>query len=172
MQNTITAADVRHLGFNKVETYVAAMLFIAGNIILPQICHLFSLGGPTWLPIYFFTLVGAYKYGWRVGLLTALASPFINSVFFGMPATAALPAITIKSVLLAGAAGFASSRNNRASILTLLAVVLFYQVTGSAAEWIITGSIAAAMQDFTIGVPGMLVQILGGWFVINRVIRG
>lgn len=172
MQNITVTADVSRLGFNKVETYMTALIFIAGNIILPQICHLFSLGGPTWLPIYFFTLVGAYKYGWRVGLLTALASPFINSVFFGMPAAAALPAITIKSVLLAGAAGFAASRNARATLLSLIAIVLFYQVTGSAFEWLITGSSAAAMQDFTIGVPGMLVQILGGWFVINRVIRG
>lgn len=172
MQNITITVDARRLGFNKVETYMTALIFIAGNIILPQICHLFSLGGPTWLPIYFFTLVGAYKYGWRVGLLTALASPFINSAVFGMPAAAALPAITVKSVLLAGAASFAASRNVSASLLTLLAIVLFYQVTGSAVEWIIAGSIAAAMQDFTIGVPGMIVQIVGGWFVINRVIRG
>ena len=59
-------------GYRETRTYLAAALFAAGNIVLPQLCHLVQLGGPTMLPIYFFTLVGAYKYGWRTGLLTAL----------------------------------------------------------------------------------------------------
>ena len=29
--------------------------------------HLIPRGGITWLPIYFFTSVGAYKYGWNIG---------------------------------------------------------------------------------------------------------
>ena len=62
-------------GYLETRTYLAAALFAAGNIVLPQLCHLVQLGGPMMLPIYFFTLVGAYKYGWRTGLLTALASP-------------------------------------------------------------------------------------------------
>ncbi|MDE7073952.1 MAG: ECF transporter S component, partial [Odoribacter sp.] len=55
------------LEYDNVRTYRAAALFIVGNILLPQLCHLVPQGGITWLPIYFFTLVGAYKYGWRVG---------------------------------------------------------------------------------------------------------
>lgn len=91
-------------GYRETRTYLAAALFAAGNIVLPQLCHLVQLGGPTMLPIYFFTLVGAYKYGWRTGLLTALASPLVNAALFGMPAVTALPAILVKSALLAGAA--------------------------------------------------------------------
>lgn len=79
------------LTYGETKTYLFAALFIAGNILLPQLCHLAPLGGVRWLPIYFFTLVGACKYGWRVGLLTALLSPLINSALFGMPAAAALP---------------------------------------------------------------------------------
>ena len=93
-------------GYRETRTYLAAALFAAGNIVLPQLCHLVQLGGPTMLPIYFFTLVGAYKYGWRTGLLTALASPLVNAALFGMPAVTALPAILVKSALLAGAAGY------------------------------------------------------------------
>lgn len=81
------------LTYGETKTYLFAALFIAGNILLPQLCHLAPLGGVRWLPIYFFTLVGACKYGWRVGLLTALLSPLINSALFGMPAAAALPPI-------------------------------------------------------------------------------
>jgi len=106
-------------GYRETRTYLAAALFAAGNIVLPQLCHLVQLGGPTMLPIYFFTLVGAYKYGWRTGLLTALASPLVNAALFGMPAVTALPAILVKSALLAGAAGYAARRFNRVSVALL-----------------------------------------------------
>ena len=111
-----TAVKLYSLDYRDAKTYLAAALFVAGNIVLPQICHSVPQGGLRWLPIYFFTLVGAYKYGWRVGLLTAVLSPLVNSALFGMPAAAALPAILLKSVLLAAAAGFAARRFGRATL--------------------------------------------------------
>lgn len=158
-------------GYRETRTYLAAALFAAGNIALPQLCHLVQLGGPTMLPIYFFTLVGAYKYGWRAGLLTAIASPLANAAAFGMPSVATLPVILLKSALLAAAAGYAAQRFNRVSVALLTAVVLFYQTVGSAGEWALTGSLTAAAQDFRIGIPGMLLQIFGGYFFIKYVIR-
>ena len=158
-------------GYRETRTYLAAALFAAGNIVLPQLCHLVQLGGPTMLPIYFFTLVGAYKYGWRVGLLTAVLSPLVNSALFGMPAAAALPAILLKSVLLAAAAGFAARRFGRATLPLLAGVVLFYQTAGALGEWAFTGSAAAAVQDFRIGIPGMLAQAAGGYLIINYLLR-
>lgn len=122
-----TTVKLHSPGYGEAKTYLAAALFVAGNIALPQLFHTVRLGGPTWLPIYFFTLVAAYKYGWRTGLLTALASPAANALLFGMPAAAALPAILLKSVLLAGAASYAAARYRRASLGMLTAVVLFYQ---------------------------------------------
>ena len=153
--------------YKNAATYRIAALFVIGNIALPQLCHLVPSGGPMLLPIYFFTLVAAYKYGWKVGLLTAVASPLVNSALFAMPAPAVLPAILTKSLLLAAAAGFAARKFRRVSLLLLLGVVLFYQVIGSAAEWALTGSLAAALQDFRIGIPGMLLQILGGYLFIK-----
>ena len=84
---------------------------------------------------------------------------------------AALPAIVLKSVLLAGAAGYAAARFRRASLALLAAVVLFYQAAGTLGEWALTGSFHAAVQDFRIGLPGMLLQIFGGWAFINFIIR-
>ncbi len=158
------------LGFGSVRTYSVAALFIIGNIIVPQLFHYVPQGGVTWLPIYFFTLVGAYKYGWRVGLLTALASPVANSLLFGMPMVASLPAIMLKSVLLAGFAGWTASFK-KASLLMLVGVVLAYQCVGTLGEWAIKGDFFLACQDFRIGIPGMIMQILGGWAVINYLIR-
>lgn len=159
------------LGYSETRTYGVAALFILGNIIVPQLFHLIPQGGVTWLPIYFFTLVGAYKYGWKVGLLTALASPVINSLLFGMPVVSGLPAILLKSVVLAFVAGLFATRFRKAAIWQLMAVVLGYQVIGTAGEWLMKDSLYAAMQDFRVGIPGMLMQIIGGWFVINCLIR-
>ncbi len=166
-----TTVKLYSLDYSHVKTYWVAALFVLGNILLPQLCHLVPQGGVTWLPIYFFTLVGAYKYGWKVGLLTAVASPLVNSVLFGMPAVGALPIILFKSVMLAVAASMVASRSQRASVLLLAAVVLAYQVLGSLGEWVLTGSLYEAMQDFRIGIPGMLLQIVGGYLVINYLIR-
>ncbi len=166
-----TALKLYSLEYRQAKTYLIAALFIAGNILLPQLCHLVPQGGVRWLPIYFFTLVGAYKYGWRVGLLTAIVSPLINSALFGMPPVAGLPAILLKSALLAVAAGFAASHFHRASLPLLAAVILFYQGIGTLGEWAMKGDFFAAVQDFRIGLPGMLFQLFGGWLVINRLIR-
>ena len=73
-----TSIKLYSLNYNDAKTYLAAMLFVVGNMALPQLFHLIPQGGITWLPIYFFTLIGAYKYGWKVGLLAALFSPVLN----------------------------------------------------------------------------------------------
>ena len=165
------AVKLYSLDYNNVKTYLTALLFVAGNMILPQIFHLVPQGGITWLPIYFFTLVAAYKYGWKVGLLTGVLSPVINSLFFGMPAFGLLPVILLKSVLLAMAAGFAAYRFQRVSLLVLLGVVLFYQVLGTLGEWAIEGSFFGAVQDFRIGLPGMALQVIGGYLFVKHLIR-
>ena len=85
-----TEVKLYSLNYSEIRTYLFGLLFVAGNIILPQCCHLIPQGGLTWLPIYFFTLIGAYKFGWKVGLLTALLSPLVNSFAFGMPAALSL----------------------------------------------------------------------------------
>ena len=87
------------LDYKEAKTYIIAMIFVVGNIVLPQVCHLIPQGGFIFLPIYFFTLIAAYKYGWKAGLLTAVLSPLVNHVLFGMPPLAVLPAIDRKSVV-------------------------------------------------------------------------
>lgn len=166
-----TTVKLYAYGYSEARTYLAAFLFVLGNIALPQLFHLIPQGGVTWLPIYFFTLVGAYKYGWKVGLLTALLSPLVNSWLFGMPPVASLPAILLKSGLLALAAGFTAHRYQKVSVLLLLAVVLSYQAVGTLGEWVMKGSFYHAVQDFRIGIPGMLLQVFGGYLFINRLIR-
>ena len=164
---TNVSVNLYAYNYRQAKTYLIAMFFILGNVVLPQIFHLVPKGGITWLPIYFFTLVGAYKYGWRVGLLTAIASPIVNSALFGMPMPSALPAILIKSVLLAIGAGWAASRYQKVSMTLLILIVAFYQIVGGIAECIITGSLMSALQDVRIGMPGIALQIIGGYAFIR-----
>ncbi|KAB3936373.1 ECF transporter S component, partial [Bacteroides uniformis] len=79
----------------------------------------------------------------------------------------ALSAILLKSVLLAVAAGWAAHRFQRISLPILLAVVLFYQVAGTLGEWAMVGSFFRAVQDFRIGVPGMGLQVAGGYLLLK-----
>ena len=158
---------IYNYGLNELKTYLFVFLFVAGNIILPQLCHLIPDGGKMFLPIYFFTLMASYKYGVKVGLMTAVLSPVITSLFFGMPALALLPAILTKSVVLALAASFVANKTQKVSIVNLLIVVLAYQCVGTLAEWAMTSSFYVAIQDFRLGIPGMVLQLFGTYFLLK-----
>ena len=168
MNNTV---NLYWLSYSNVKTYWFAVLFVIGNIVLPQICHFVPDGGFIFLPIYFFTLIGAYKYGWKVGFLTALASPLVNHIMFGMPPVAVLPSILIKSVILAFAASFIANKFRSVTLLHLLTVVLLYQIAGSFIESRIVDSLVKGFQDFRIGIPGMLLQIFGGYAFIKYALK-
>lgn len=155
------------MSYRDSRAYMAAALFVAGNIVLPQLCHLVPQGGLVWLPIYFFTLVAAYKFGLTAGLLTAVASPVANSLLFGMPAAVMLPIILVKSVLLALAASFIASKARGVALWAVALAVVAYQAVGTMAEWGMSGSLATALQDICLGWPGILVQIFGGYAVMK-----
>ncbi len=158
---------IYNYGFKELKTYLFVTLFVIGNLLLPQLCHLIPNGGKILLPIYFFTLIASYKYGFKVGLMTAVLSPIINSLLFGMPALAILPAILTKSILLAIAASFIANKTHKVSLMNLLAIILIYQVAGTLAEWAMTSSFYLAIQDFRLGIPGMVLQLFGTYFLLK-----
>ena len=96
---------------------------------------------------------------------------YLSPALFGMPAADTLPPILFKSSLLAVAAGLTAARCRRVSLPLLAAVVLGYQAIGTLGEWAMTGSLRAALQDFRIGLPGMSLQILGGWAFMRWILR-
>ncbi len=194
-----TTATYHNLSFTEAKTYLFATLFVAGNIILPQLAHFVPNGGPMLLPIYFFTLIAAYKFGIRTGMLTAILSPVINSLLFGMPMLAMLPIILIKSSLLAIAASSLRGATRRSNLIenalsklnvpslrggeateatprwpalslvsSLLIIVLSYQIVGTLIEWAFVKDFFVAVQDFRIGLPGMALQVVGGWLILTR----
>ena len=159
------------LNLGNIKAYLFAGLFILGNLLLPQLVHLIPNGGLIFLPIYFFTLIAAYKYGMYVGLLTAVFSPLANSLLFGMPVAAMLPAIMTKSVILAIAAALAAKHFGEVSIWGILLAILAYQFIGTGIEWVMTQNFFVAVQDFRMGIPGMLIQLFGGYFVLKALAK-
>lgn len=45
------------------------------------------------------------------------------------------------------------------------------QIPVSYGEWAMKGSFIAACQDFRLGIPGMLLQLFGGYALIKYLIR-
>jgi len=154
------------LQLKKVRLYLMVLLFSAGNIILPYICHTIPDGGKILLPLFFFTLISSYKFGIKAGLLTAIISPMLNNLLFGNPPSVMLFDIISKSVLLAFVASYISKKTQKISLFSLAAVVISYQLAGGLAQWIITRSIQNTYSSFMIGIPGMVIQVILGFAIL------
>ena len=152
------------LTFSNIRTYLLASLFVLGNIVLPQLCHLIPQGGIMFQPIYAFTLIAACFFGWRVALLTAVVSPLANYLLFAMPSAAMLPVVWIKSVVLALCVSKAAVCRSEWRMPLLVLSIVGTQVVGFAAEWTILG----ALPSFLISLPGVVLQIVLALWVAAR----
>ena len=158
-------AKLYTLHYDEVKTYLWAAVFVACNMALPQLFHLIPQGGIIFAPLSLVILAGAYKFGWKVGLLAAVASPLVNHFVFGQPVWGVLQVMTLKLVVLALAAGLTAQYFKKVTLPLLIGVVLVAEVIGGLGELALTGGIAATIEDFTIGWPGLLLQILGTYLI-------
>jgi hypothetical protein len=157
------------LNYDEAKTYLWATVFVACNLILPQVFHLIPQGGVIFSPLSLVILAGAYKFGWKTGLLAALASPLVNHAVTGLPAWEVMPVMTLKLAVLALVAGLAAQRFKTVSLPLLIGVILVSMAIGCLGEFILTGGIAATIADFTIGWPGLLLQVFGAWLILKYV---
>ncbi len=164
-----TTARLYILNYDEVRTYLWAALFVACNLLLPHLFHLIPQGGIIFAPLSLVILAGAYKLGWRVGLLAALASPLVNHLLNGMPAWDVMPVMTLKLAVLALVAGLTAQYFKKVSLILLTGVVLASILIGGLGELAITGSLVATLQDVTIGWPGLLLQIAGTYLICKYV---
>ena len=157
------------LNFDEVKTYLWAMVFVACNLVLPQVFHLIPQGGIIFSPLSLVILAGAYKFGWKTGLLAALLSPVVNHLLTGMPAAEVMPVMALKLAVLAMVAGLAAQHFKTVSLQLLIGVVLVSKAIGCLGEFALTGGIDATIADFTIGWPGLLLQVFGAWLILKFV---
>ena len=155
------------LNYDEAKTYLWAAIFVACNMVLPQLCHLIPQGGIIFAPLSLVILAGAYKFGWKVGLLAAVLSPLVNHYAFGMPQWGVLQVMILKLAILALVAGMAAQHFNRVSLPIIIGVVLVSEAIGALGELLLTGGIASTIADFTIGWPGLLLQVFGTWIILK-----
>ena len=155
------------LNYDEAKTYMWAAIFVACNLVLPQVFHLIPQGGIIFSPLSLVILFGAYKFGWKTGLLAAFLSPTVNHLITGMPMMDVLPVMTVKLAVLALVAGLAAQHFKTVSLPLLLGVVLVSKAIEALGELALTGGIAATIADFTIGWPGLILQIVGAWLILK-----
>ena len=85
-----------------------------------------------------------------------------------MPPVASLPAILVKSITLAVAAGLIGKKM-RFSLLSVALAVLICQVVGMTFEYLMDFNFLHALQDVRIGWPGILIQVFGGWLLLKAI---
>jgi hypothetical protein len=155
------------LNYDEAKTYMWATVFVACNLVLPQVFHLIPQGGIIFSPLSLVILAGAYKFGWKTGLLAALLSPSVNHLLTGMPATEVLPVMTMKLAVLAVIAGLTAQYFKKASLPIIIGVVLVCKAVECVGELLLTGGIEATVTDFTMGWPGLLLQVFGTWLLLK-----
>ena len=144
------------LTLDNWRTYLFATLFTAGNIALPQLCHLVPQGGLLFQPIYLFTVIAACRWGWRVALLTALVSPLLNTLWFGMPSVAMLPVVLLKSVALALGVSWAMTSKVRKPLWVAVLFIIGAQLLGGVAEW----ALLSSATTLWLCLPGVALQVV------------
>ena len=144
------------LTLDNWRTYLFATLFTAGNIALPQLCHLVPQGGLLFQPIYLFTLIAACRWGWRVALLTALVSPLLNTLWFSMPSVAMLPVVLIKSVVLALGVSWAMTSKVSKPLWVAVLFIIGAQLLGGIAEW----ALLSSATTLWLCLPGVALQVV------------
>ena len=155
------------LNYDEAKTYIWAAIFVACNMALPQLFHLIPQGGIIFSPLSLVILVGAYKFGWKTGLLAAVLSPLVNHLAFGLPQWDVLQVMTLKLAVLALVAGLAAQHFKTVSLPILIGVIFVSKIIGCVGEFLLTGGINATIADFTIGWPGLLMQIFGTWLILK-----
>lgn len=162
-----TSVKLYTLNYNEVRTWLWAAVFVVCNMVLPQVFHLIPQGGIMFAPLSLVILAGAYKLGWKTGVLAAVASPLVNNLVFGMPAWGVLQVMMLKLVVLALVAGLAAQYFRSMTIQLLIGVVLASEMIGGLGELLLTGGIDTTIQDFTIGWPGLLLQVIGTYLIVK-----
>ena len=67
--------------------------------------------------------------------------------------------------MLALIAGLTAQYFKKVTLLLLIGVVLTAELLGGLGELALTGGIAATVQDFTIGYPGLILQVIGTYLL-------
>lgn len=142
----------------RPAAWLWAALFVAGNILLPHLCHLVPSGGKIFLPIMLFTVVATVRFGVWCGLITALASPLVSVALFGVPSGAILTAVLVKGMVIALVFGVWREKTGGYTLLSLAGLVVACQLICLPFEGAVLFGFSTSWHDLLISLPGMALQ--------------
>ena len=163
----MTTANTKTLTLSNPMIYVWTTVFVAANVLFPQVVHLMPLGGKALLPIMLFTLIASVRFGLYAGLLTAALSPLVSYLLCGMPDGAMLTAVYAKSLVIALTFGLWKMSGRAFNLLNMALLIIGVQFFCFVIERTLIFGIPAVWSDLLISWPGMILQLLGGFLVVK-----
>jgi hypothetical protein len=171
--SVIASVPIQHsaLRLRDLRLYGFVAVFAAGNLAAPMAVHSIPQGGLIFLPIFFFTLVAAYRFGFAAGALTGLASPVLNYTLTGMPPAAMLPNVLVQSLVIAAVAAALAARSGRLNPWLLLLAAASMQLAGFGLDLARGGTVSAGFDVLRLGLPGVALMGFGGYAVLRLMDR-
>ena len=164
---TMTAGSTQErLTLGDLRLYLATAAMVLGNVALPTLVHGIPNGGRMLLPIFFFTLIAGWRFGITAALLTAVLSPLANHALTGMPPTPMLTGIICQSAALGLIAARVAGRSQRTTLPLLALVVVLHQAL-LALPVLAQAGFRASAAAFQMRIPGLLLQIIGGYLALR-----
>ena len=101
------------VSLTSFRSWAVTAIFVVGCVFFTQLFSLLTIPEIVWIPFFLITIFVAYRYGWKMGLVTAIASPAINYVLFGTPGVMALSIIMFAGAVIASVTAYISFRIQR-----------------------------------------------------------
>lgn len=153
---------------NTTQELVLSGLLLASGVILPMIFHIFGMTGPIFLPMHIPVLIGGLLLSPQLALILGILTPFLSSLFTGMPVM--FPMAFIMAFEL-GVYGLAASLAVRKLHFSLIPALITAMLSGRIAAGI---CVAFLVQLFGIkmdpvlylegaiitGIPGIMIQLI------------
>ena len=155
---------------SNIKKMVVAALFIALGIVLPLAFHSVPNAGRVFLPMHIPILLCGILCGFPYGLAVGIVTPFLSSIFTGMPPAAFLPSMvcelaaygTVSSLLMR----YLRVKNTYAKVyVSLIGAMLFGRLLFGALNALIFSVGSYSMQiwltaAFVTALPGVIIQII------------
>jgi hypothetical protein len=158
-------------GVRDLRLYGFAAVFSLGNLVAPMAVHSVPQGGLIFLPIFFFTLVAAARFGFAAGVLTGIASPLVNFALTGLPPSGELFTVLAQSILLATVICLFASRSGRVGVPALFLAAVSMQLAGFAIDLARGVSASVCLDALRLGIPGVALMVVGGYAVLRLLDR-
>lgn len=151
---------------NATLKLVLASLFTALGLLIPSVFHMFSLGGPIFLPMHIPVLLCGLICGWQYGILVGFIVPLLSSAFTGMPPM--FPFAVSMAVELAAygaVAGLLSKKYN--VFISLVGAMLAGRAVSGVATAVLMGVAGKPFMlsgfltgAFATALPGIIIQLV------------